>query len=93
MKPRNPPDTVGNAEVAQFTVLQVTAGPKRPAAQEVVFRPTGLRDLEGAPSLTEAHRAVNNVEAREVKGVASRPSLAAPGLSEETVGRVHDHSR
>ena len=41
-----------------FTVLQVTAGPKRLAAQEVVFQPTGLRDLEGAPSLTEAHRAV-----------------------------------
>ena len=58
VKPRNPPDTVGNAEVAQFTVLQVTAGPKRPAAQEVVFQPTGLRDLEGVPSLTEVHRAV-----------------------------------
>ena len=28
-----------------------------------------------------------------MRGVASGPSLATPGLSEETVGRVHDHSR
>ena len=28
-----------------------------------------------------------------VREVASGPSLATPGLSEETVGRVHDHSR
>ena len=62
VKPRNPPDTVGNAEVAQFTVLHLTAGPKRLAVQEVVFQRTGLRDLEGAPSLTEAHGS-QNVEA------------------------------
>ena len=31
-----------------------------PAAQEAVFQPTGLRDFEGSPSLTEAHRPVRN---------------------------------
>ena len=30
----------------------MTAGPKRLAAQEVVFQPTGLRDLEGDPRFT-----------------------------------------
>ena len=54
MEPRNPPDTVGNAEVAQGS---------------------------------------QNEEAGEVRGVSSGPSLATPGMSEETVGRVHDHSR
>ena len=28
-----------------------------------------------------------------MRGVASGPSHATPGMSEETVGRVHDHSR
>ena len=56
--PRNPPDTVGNARAAQFTILQVTAGPTKLAAQEVDFQPTGLRDLEGVLSLTDAHKAV-----------------------------------
>ena len=58
VKLRNPPDTVGSAGASLFTVLQVTAGPKRLAAQEVVFQPTGLRDLEGVPSLAVAHRTV-----------------------------------
>ena len=44
---RNPLATVGNAGAARVTILQVTAGPKRFAAQEVVFQPTGLRDLKG----------------------------------------------
>ena len=30
----------------------MTVGPKRPAAQEVVFQPTGLRDFEGVPRFT-----------------------------------------
>ena len=34
----------------------MTVGPKRSAAQEVVFQPTGLRDLEGAPSLAVSQR-------------------------------------
>ena len=50
-KAANPPDTVGNAKAARVTVLQAAVGSKRLAAQEVVFQPTGLRDLEGA-SLT-----------------------------------------
>ena len=83
MKLRNPPDTVGSAGATQFTVLQVTAHPKRPAAQEVVFQPTGLRDLEGVPSLAVSR----NVEAGEVRGVASGPSLATLGGRQETDGK------
>ena len=84
---------MGNAEVAQFTVLQMTAGPKRPAAQEVVFQPTELRDLREFRVWLSAEGDSQNVEAGEARGVPSGPSLATPGLSEETVGRVHDHSR
>ena len=58
MKPRNQPDTVSNARAARFTFLEAAAVPYRFAAQEVVFQPTGLRDLEGVLSLTEDHRTV-----------------------------------
>ena len=47
---------MGSAGATLFTVLQMTAGPKRLAAQEVVFQPTGLRDLEGVPSLAVSRR-------------------------------------
>ena len=57
---------MGSAGATQFTVLQGTAGPKRPAAQEVVFQPTGLRDLEGVPSLPVSRRGQS--ERRSMRG-------------------------
>ena len=60
---------MGSAGATQFTVLQVTAGPKRPAAQEVVFQPTGLRDFEGVPSLTVSRRGQS--ERRSMRGERS----------------------
>ena len=39
---------------------RATAGPKWLAAQEVVFLPTGLRDLEGVPNLSVSRRDSQN---------------------------------
>ena len=69
---------MGSAGATHVTVLQVTVGPKRPAAQEVVFQPTGLRDLGGDPSLAVSRRGQS--ERRSVG-----PLIATLGKSEETV--------
>ena len=93
MKSRNPLDTVGNARAARFTVLQATAGSKGFAAQEVVFQPTGLRDLEGVPSLAVSRR--RQSERRSMRG--ERSSLGtlsrdSGGVDKKRIGRVHDRS-
>ena len=72
----------------------MTAGPKRPAAQEVVFQPTGLRDLEGVPSLAVSRR--GQPERRSMRG--ERGSLGTLScysgvVDKERTGRVHAHSR
>ena len=77
-----------------MTVLQVTAGPKRPVAQEVVFQPTGLRDLEGVPSLAVSRR--GQPERRSMR--CERGSLGtlwcySGEVDQERTGRGHDHSR
>ena len=57
---------MGSARATQFTVLQVTAGPKWLAALKVVFQPTGLRDLEGVLSLAVSRR--GQPERRSMRG-------------------------
>ena len=61
----------------------MTAGPKRPAAQEVVFQPTGLRDLEGVPSLAVSRRGQS--ERRSMRG--ERGSLGTLSCYSGEVGR------
>ena len=74
---------MGSAGATQFTVLQVTAGPKRIAAQEVVFQSTGLRDLVGVPSLAVSRRGQS--ERRSMRG--ERGSLGTLSCCSGEVGR------
>ena len=89
---------MGSARATQFTVLQVTAGPKWLAALEVVFQPTGLRDLEGVLSLAVSQR--GQPERRSMRGerCGERNSLGTLScyprkVGKEQTGRGHDHSR
>ena len=72
-----------SARATQFTVLQVTAGPKWLAALEVVFQPTGLRDLEGVLSLAVSQR--GQPERRSMRG--ERGSLGTLSCYSVEVGR------
>ena len=57
-KSRNPPDTVGNARVARFTVSGDCKAQRGLLRWRSFFSPTGLRELQEVPSLTVERRSL-----------------------------------